>query len=61
MVLSDLLVADLLHKVSHDKYICPFNLVIPQHPLITILIQNSDSWLDILNYLRTLYQTNDKR
>lgn len=60
MVLSDLLVMDLLLKRNQDKYICPFNLVIPQHPLITILIQNSDSWLDILNYLRSLYQTDDK-
>lgn len=59
MVLSDLLVMDLLVKASHEKYICPFNLVTPQHPLITILIQNSDTWLDILNYLRTLYQTTD--
>ncbi|KRT86248.1 hypothetical protein AMK59_1033, partial [Oryctes borbonicus] len=59
MVLCDLLVLDLLLKTNHDKYVCPFNLLIPQHPIITILIQNSDAWFDILNYLRTLYQTDD--
>ncbi|KAF2896131.1 hypothetical protein ILUMI_10044 [Ignelater luminosus] len=60
--IGDLLQMDLRYKLeTTEKYKCSFNLRAPQHPLISILSQKQEAWMDILNKINDFYQNeNDK-
>lgn len=53
---------ELKYKLGmNEKYKCPFNLRAPQHPLISILSQKQEAWIDILSKINDFYQNeNDK-
>ncbi|XP_046403318.1 focadhesin [Ischnura elegans] len=50
--LSGLLILDLRSQIaSKSAYSCPFMLIAPQHPLISVLKLGRDSWLHVLNQM----------
>ncbi|XP_071439226.1 focadhesin [Hetaerina americana] len=50
--LSGLLILDLRSQLAgKTTYSCPFMLIAPQHPLISVLKLGRDSWLHVLNQM----------
>ncbi|XP_067002022.2 focadhesin [Anabrus simplex] len=57
---GQILVIDLRgHLMTGTAYKCRFSMRSPQHPLITILKQKQDCWLDIFNQIQFLCNHND--
>ncbi|XP_021931343.1 focadhesin isoform X2 [Zootermopsis nevadensis] len=55
-----LLILDLKARLSENKsYRCPFSLRSPQHPLITVLKQNKDSWFDVFSVMQFICSHNE--
>lgn len=59
--MCDLLKLDLKIRSTGDEYVCPFSIKAPQHPLITVLIQKSTVWRDILGHMRSMLHQSDLR
>lgn len=47
-------------NLDKKPYVCPFAIQNPQHPMVTLLKQNKDIWLDIFNQIHLLLNNNDK-
>jgi len=59
--IGTLLTVDLKARVSENKsYQCPFSLQSPQHPLVTVLKQNKDTWYDVLNVMKFICNHNEE-
>lgn len=53
MAIGNLLLIDLRRTLDVNKnYKCPFSIQKPQHPLISLLIQNTDIWLEIFSQIQ---------
>ena len=54
-VIIDLLVMDLKMNVESEICNSPLNLIKPQHPLISVIIQNNSTWMDMLTCIKSIY------
>ncbi|XP_034936512.1 focadhesin [Chelonus insularis] len=52
--ICNLLILDLKQRKSTNRYTCPFSIKAPQHPLITVLTQNTDAWRNILGQMQSI-------
>jgi hypothetical protein len=56
-----LLIFDLKARLSENKsYHCPFRLDSPQHPFITVLKQNKDTWYDVFSVMKFICNHNEE-
>ncbi|PNF24701.1 hypothetical protein B7P43_G17355 [Cryptotermes secundus] len=56
-----LLIIDLKARLSENgSFQCPFNLRSPQHPLISVLKQNKDTWCDVFNIMQFICGHNEE-
>jgi hypothetical protein len=59
--IGTLLIIDLKSRLYESKsYQCPFSLQVPQHPLITVLKQNKDTWFDVFNVMQFICSHNEE-
>lgn len=56
-----LLIIDLKARLSeNESYQCPFGLQSPQHPLISVLKQNKDTWFDVISVMQFICSHNEE-
>jgi hypothetical protein len=59
--IGTLLIIDLKARISENKsYQCPFSLRSPQHPLISVLKENKDTWFDVFNVMQFICSHNEE-
>ncbi|XP_053593592.1 focadhesin [Microplitis demolitor] len=52
--ICSLLALDLKSRHPAAKYECPFSIQAPQHPLITVLNEKTDSWRNVLGEMKSM-------
>lgn len=62
MAIGNLLLLDMRRTLENKKiYNCPFSIQKNQHPLITVLSQDREIWLDVYNQIQMFMQHFDDK
>ncbi|GLV43443.1 uncharacterized protein CBL_03985 [Carabus blaptoides fortunei] len=62
MAIGNILLLDLRRTLDVNRnYKCPFSIQKPQHPLISLLIQNSEIWLEIFTQIQMFMNHHDDK